>query len=57
MREADASLRADRAWQGDAVKCRHCDEKGNHYVGGGVWLCFRHFLALFATAPGSGDGK
>lgn len=29
------------------MKCHFCSDPGNHYVGGGVWLCFKHFLRLF----------
>jgi hypothetical protein len=28
-------------------KCRFCPETGRHYVGGGQWLCFRHWLKLW----------
>lgn len=26
------------------MKCRFCDEEGRHYLGGGLWVCFQHWL-------------
>ncbi len=44
------------------MTCRFCKETGNHYIGGGQWVCFRHFLACFglaaaSTTKGTTDGK
>jgi len=29
------------------MTCRYCKDEGPHYLGGGLWVCFRHFLATF----------
>jgi len=29
------------------VTCKYCPETGNHYMGGDMWVCFKHFLACF----------
>ncbi len=29
--------------------CRYCMNEGRHYLGGDQWLCFAHFLRLFAV--------
>jgi hypothetical protein len=29
------------------MTCHFCKEDGRHYVGGGMWVCFQHWLSLF----------
>lgn len=29
------------------MKCHFCASSGNHYVGGGMWVCFEHWLRLW----------
>jgi|SRR5208337_3231150 len=27
-------------------QCRFCTSNANHYIGGGMWVCFPHFIGL-----------
>lgn len=29
------------------TKCKWCPADAKHYLGGGMWVCFRHWLAAF----------